>query len=218
LFLNDFEYRETLSYLDHPFLRSALLKELDHWGQETLGVPILNWYCDQIGPGGTSRRLRLILWERADEERMMFHREGLYGYSPEIQRAAAFQFSTLARKYKAHRDYWDPDGFFMAFDTLRDEIQKRVLEKARPHLEALAEGDVWRVMVHFGTIHIFYGTDEQLRQHEADGSCEALRQRCCDIVGPYDSRQVFDDGPPCLFTSHQTLEEKYRGNLFFYFR
>jgi len=211
------EYKQSLSLLDHPVLRSPLLRELSHWGREALNISILNYFCDRMKETGT-QRLRLLLWDRTEWARTMLHMEHSYGHDPQVQEKAATQFAALARKYRLHRAYWQAEGILVVFDTLRDEIEKDVLDQACGELEALAEGDVWRVMVHFGAIHVLYGTDEQLRQHEADGSCEALRQRCCDIVGPYDRRRVFDHGPPCFFTSHQTLEEKYGGNLFFYFR
>lgn len=219
MFLSEFEYKKALFYLDHPRLRPSLLKELDCWGREVLETPILNWYCDEVNRGGRSdQRLRLILWDREDQERMMVRSDNFYGYDPALQRTAAQQFSVLAQRHRRHRGYWDPEGFFVVFDTLRDEIQKRVLERARPRLESLAERGIWRIMVSFGAVHIFYETEEQRRRHEVDGGCEAFRQKCGKIVAAYDERRVFEVGPPCIFTSRQTLEEKYEGSLFYYFR
>lgn len=217
MFLSDFEYRESLSYLEHPLLRSALLQELDHWGQEELRVSILNWYCDEPR-NRIGRRLRLILWERAEEKQMMGRNDSIYGCDPAIQKAAAQQFAALARKHRTYRKFWDPEKFLVVFDTLRDEIQKRTLAQARARLEALATEDIWRVIVALDTIHIFYETDEQLRRYETDGTSRDLRRRCGDIVADLDTRRVFPEGPECIFTSHQTLEEKYEGNLFYYFK
>ncbi len=219
MFLGEAVYQKTLFYLDHPDRRPPLLAELDCWGRETLGIPILNLICDQVRAGKDKQRLVLVSWDREEiDAHVMLHEERYYGFDPAVQWEAAQRFSSLVRNDPAFKDYWDPEGFFVVFDTLRDDIQRRVLEEARLQLEELAVGDVWRVSPAFGAIHIFFETDAQLREHEADGRYLELRQRCGAILALYDTRKVFDGEAPCVFSSRQTLTEKYDGNMFYYFR
>lgn len=67
-------------------------------------------------------------------------------------------------------------------------------------------------------VHIFYFTDEQIQIHETDGVSNGLCQKCTDIVKVHDKYGVFSKGVSCVFTSKQTLDEKYAGSMFNYTR
>ncbi len=67
-----------------------------------------------------------------------------------------------------------------------------------------------------GNVCIFYETDAQIEEHENDGKSELLRLQIQHILGRNDRYHVFTHGVRCEFTSKQTLDEKYQGNMFYY--
>lgn len=75
-------------------------------------------------------------------------------------------------------------------------------------------------MVHpaFSDVHFFYETDRQIQENERKGISGKLCARCGKIVEKYDELGLFRSGVPCVFTSKQTLDEKFKGSLFYYMR
>ena len=71
-------------------------------------------------------------------------------------------------------------------------------------------------MIDYVTVSIFYETDVQVEQFKLNGVSDELRTNITQIVIADDKYNVFSNGVSCDFTSHQTLDEKYRGNLFYY--
>lgn len=67
-------------------------------------------------------------------------------------------------------------------------------------------------------VHVFYQTDQQIKDHETDGLSNRIEQICSEIVKRDDAFGVFEQGIKCVFTSKQTLDEKYAGSMFYYTR
>ncbi len=49
-------------------------------------------------------------------------------------------------------------------------------------------------------------------------SAGSIRRKCTDIVKKYDVHNAFADGAQCVFSSRQTVDEKYQGSMFYYYR
>lgn len=98
-----------------------------------------------------------------------------------------------------------------------DEIKKRVLEQVQLKIKAIHRMDIWKIEIFFESVHIFFETDEQVTCHQKDGVCETINNKIADIVRKYDQFGAFKDGIQCIFTSRQTLKEKYAGNMYYYF-
>lgn len=64
-------------------------------------------------------------------------------------------------------------------------------------------------------IHVFFETEEQMRDHQEDGTYERIDQKMTAIVRSADKMGVFQDGVKCIFSSRQTLDEKYHGSMFY---
>ena len=189
-----------------------LLRELQEWGRDRGGLELCDYFCDRMESGRL--RLTIVLWDTESRKKIM---KGA-NYNEKKQRAFADRFAELSRKYGIYREYWKGWDVFVAFDTLKDEIQSDTAERAEREICALACGDIWRIEVFYGRVHCFYETDAQVLAHEKDGVSKAFRESCGDIVKRYDRYGVFQDGISCTFTSRQTLDEKYDGKMFFYFR
>jgi hypothetical protein len=212
MFLSDKEYQHVISIIDGKKKKSALLAELSNWTKENLHLVMYDYICDHTINGLT--RLRIVLWNH--EDAVTLRKEG--NLDSAIQKKFSKQFAILSRKYHKHRNYQNEDAIFVCYETICDEIQKRILTKASDSIQALKKDDIWKIEIIFTSIHFFYETDEQIQKHELDGKSNALRLQCADIVKKYDNYAAFDEGVSCFFTSHQTLDEKYCGSMFYYMR
>lgn len=212
MFLNDEEYEQVLALIDDRTPKSPLLQELTSWVKQEFNVDIYDYICDKTKNGLT--RLRIVVWDYTVAGRF---RNGA-NYDIKKQRKFQVKFSELARKYGIHPEYHKADTVFVCFETIRDQIAGKTLWNLKDHIYALQKDDIWKITIIFESVHIFYETDAQIAAHEADGTSRMLKETITGIVRTYDRYQVFRDGVPCVFTSHQTLNEKYKGSMFFYTR
>lgn len=106
----------------------------------------------------------------------------------------------------------------MSVETIKDQIISNTLYRVRNEIESLKGGCIWKIVFDFNSVDIFYDTDEEVRLFEESGASEMLRNQITAIVKPYDKYNVFSDGVICHFTSRQTLNEKYQGNMFYYMK
>ena len=217
MFLSDEQYIHVLDLIDKKVMPGPLLSELKAWALNSLQVILFDYIRDTTVNGLT--RLKIVLWDY-EAERAMNDGPNL---NPEYQKMFAKVFSALARKYNVHPEYHNENDIFVCYDTIKDEIQTRILKSARKQIEELKDigpwaSDVWKIEIIFGGIHIFYETDAQIVQHEKDGISKALREECTRILKSNDTYNVFEKGALCTFTSKQTLDEKYAGSMFYYTR
>ena len=212
MFLNDVEYKHVLDLMDGKIEKTPLLAELTAWMKSEFDVEIYDYICDHTNNGLT--RLRVVVW---DYHIQNFMRDGV-NYDPKIQKKIQVTFASLARKYKVHSEYHDENAIFVGCETVSDQINSKTLWNARMQIFDLKQGDIWKIEIIFERVHIFYETDAQVEQHEQDGISKALRQKIGEIMKKQDKYNVFEDGVSCVFTSHQTLNEKYKGSMFYYTR
>lgn len=126
--------------------------------------------------------------------------------------------AVLARKYNVHPEYHNENNIFVCTDTISDQIVSKTLWSLKDIICGLQRDDIWKIEVIFQSVHIFYETDEQVERHKTDGVSDSLRKQIANIVKPYDKYNVFPNGVSCVFTSKQTLDEKYGGSMFAYTR
>ena len=98
---------------------TPLLADLSAWTMKKYGIRVIDYICDERLDG----RLRMmpVLWE--DKEVDMFRRYS--NYNPKIQRAFAFKFAELCRKYEKHSGFTKPTQIFIAYESLKEEFEKR---------------------------------------------------------------------------------------------
>lgn len=212
MFLSEKEYRHAVDLMPGREPKSRLLEELGEWFQGTFHQTLYDYICDQTNQGRL--RLRILLWDQEAKKKMM---RGL-NLDEKKQKKIAKEFSALCKKYNIHREYQESQAIFVSYETLADEIRKRLLKQVSGEIQNLREPDVWRIEILFDTIHVFFETEDQRRDHEADGTCERIDQKMTDIVKKADKMGVFQDGVKCIFSSRQTLDEKYNGSMFYYSR
>lgn len=212
MFLNEEEYEQVLALIDGRAPKSPLLQELTLWVKQEFDVEIYHYICDSTNNGLT--RLRIVVW---DYDVTRLFRKGA-NYDTKKQRKFQVKFAELARKYDIHPKYHNANTVFVCFETIRDQIAGKMLWSIKDEIYALKKQDIWKITIIFESVHIFYETDAQIEEHEKDGVSRMLRETITGIVKTYDNYHVFADGVSCVFTSRQTLNEKYKGSMFFYTR
>lgn len=212
MFMSEQEYNATLDLLNKKTLPGPLLKELQVWAKETLQIEVYNYLCN-IAVSGLLR-LQLVVWDYAMRKKLM---DGP-NYDHHKQDLVAEKFAELAGKYQIHREYWDARDIFVCCETIRDEIQSRILEEVDKEVKSIHHPDIWKITPSTATIHVFYHTDEQITRNAQNGVSESIKQQCTQLVKKHDVHNVFPNGANLVFTSQQTLNEKYAGSMFYYFR
>lgn len=206
------QYARAKDLYDKKVAPSPLLSELAAWAGENFRVTVIDYICDIRSDGHL--RLKLVLWDYVEEKLL---RNGC-NYDAQIQKLFAEKFAEISCKYQVHTEYQKPEKVFVCYDTLKDEIRGDVLQKAKEEFGQLAGGEIWKVKVNRENITIFYKTDAQIEENEKNGTSEALKQKCIDIIKKYDDYGLWENGIFCEFCSHQTFLEKYKGNWQFYYQ
>ena len=212
MLLSGQEYSHAVDILAGRTGREPLLQEFEEWFEETFGLKVYDYICDVTKAGRV--RLKVVLWDKDCRKKLM------KGANPDFrkQKKIGEKFSELCRTYRKHEAYYRADGLLVCYDTLQDEIGKRILKQAESRIKAAAEQDIRRVEIIFSSVHVFFETEEQAERHLHDGVCEAVNRQISSIVKEYDCFGAFPEGIRCIFTSLQTLNEKYEGNMFYYTR
>lgn len=212
MLLKEEEYQYALKQMEGAAEPDGIFAGMKKWFRERYALDVYGCFCDQTADGRF--RLRILLWNRDCRKALM------KGPNPDgkKQRKITEEFSRLCRKYQTRTRYQEPGRFLITYDTLEDEIQKRVIRRAERDIAAFQAQDVWKVIPVFHRIHVFFENDSQTEVHQKDGLCEKINCEIGEILRKHDRYGVFQKGVSCIFTSRQTLDEKYDGNLFYYTR
>ncbi len=212
MFLNKEQCNHVIDLIDGKIHRSELLSELSEWSKTEFGIDILDYVCDTTDNELT--RLVIVVWDYFNMRSFMDD----YNYDKNKQILIRNKFSMLAQKYRIHRDYQNQGKIFVCYDTIADEIRKEILKKSTNELLALKTEDIWNIIICNESIHIFYETDQQIKDHEADGFSEKLKGMSSQIVKKYDNYNLLSRGVFCKFISHQTFDKIYRGSWQYYYQ
>lgn len=208
MFLTKEQYEQTMQITENAAEAGALLSEFSAWFYENYRLKLYNYFCDC--PNGLTR-LQLVLWDFSCS--LQFDNDKWRNPDERKRAIIACKFAELCRKYGEHPDYQTGEKIFICFESLSDEIEKRVIALAYDEVKQLDIPDLWRIYCASSSYHIFFETDAQVEQHKNDGVCDTITKACDEIVKRHDEYNVFERGLTCWFTSHQTLREKYDNNL-----
>lgn len=119
MFLSEEQYTHAKALYEQLAEPTPLLLDLSAWAVKKYGVKVIDYICDVRNDG--QLRMMPILWDDKDVD--MFRR--YCNYNPKIQKAFAHKFAELCRKYKTHTEYTKPSRIFIAYETLKEEFEKR---------------------------------------------------------------------------------------------
>lgn len=208
MFLTNEQYEHAMQINESIIEPGPLLSEFAFWFNQSYHLKLYDYFCDC--PNGLTR-LQLVLWENSSY--LLFTNDKWRNPDERKIAVIAKKFAELCRKYDVLPDYQNGEKIFVCFESLCDEIEKRVLKLAYEEVKALDIPDLWKVACGSSSFHIFFETDEQAKRHQADGVCDSIRNACSEILKKYDKYNVFDRGASCRYTSRQTLNEKYDGSF-----
>lgn len=211
MFLEEAQINATLDLLNGKTERSHLLSELIVWAHKQLNLTVLNFFLDILSDN--QPRIKILVWDENDENKFF---DSNRNYNKDMQKLMREKFAQLSLKYNVYSKYQNPDMILVCIDTLKDELIKRALNAAENEITNQADGIIWNISVTLNSIHIFFETDSQIKESSENGYCDELRNRFTDILNKYDEYNLFQNGAPCVFTSQQTLNEKYDGNMYYY--
>ena len=135
MLLSEQEYSHAVDILAGRTDREPLLQEFEEWFEETFGLKVYDYICDVTKAGRV--RLKVVLWDKDCRKKLM------KGANPDFrkQKKIGEKFSELCRTYRKHEAYYRADGLLVCYDTLQDEIGKRILKQAESRIKAAAEQD-----------------------------------------------------------------------------
>lgn len=216
MFLTEEQYKNIIGMMEGRNRKSPLLLAFNAWAQKEMDVTVYDVICTELKTGRP--KLEIVLWDRDDREKMMYITDTEIGMDEEKQKRFLDEFCMLSERYQVNAVFRKATNIFVGFETIRDEIQSRIIKAVTAEIKRIHHRDLWKIEIIFNSVHFFYETDEQIKKHDSDGTSEKIRKRCNEIVRKRDRHEAFKDGINCVFTSHQTLDEKYQGSMFYYTR
>ena len=206
MLLNEQQYQHAFHLLCRLEPKSLFLLEFEQWFQQTFHLKLYDYFYDQTHDNQS--RLKLLLWNHQECQKM---KKGIH-FDEIKQQKIGKQFVFLCQKH--HISTKCPS--IISYDTLEDEIRKRILNQVQKEIQSIHRPYIWKIKIIFDQVHVFYKTDEQCEACQQTGISQEINQKILDIVKPLDSFHVFHDNFSCVFTSQQTLNEKYDGKMFNY--
>ena len=117
MYLSNEQFMHAKELYENTAEPAPLLADLSAWARKEYGVNVIDYICDRRLDG--TLRMMPVLWE--DEEVDLFRRH--CNYNPKIQKAFAQKFAKLCRKYNMHREYTKIGKVFVAFESLKEELE-----------------------------------------------------------------------------------------------
>ncbi len=211
MFLSDEQYAHAMELYTKRKQPSPLLAELAAWADTAYNITVIDYICEQNDRQGLI--LRLVLWNLAERMRIF---DQTYNYDPKIQQAVLAKFRDLTAKYRLHQEYLHAEKVFVGYETLQDQMMQEVIHHAGSELRALTHRDVSKTLLQYLSLHIFYETDSQITENAANGVSATLEEKCQKILQKHDSHHIWKNHRVCQFSSMETLNRDYKGNLFYY--
>ena len=215
--LSKTEFHHILDLLRGTVKPDPVLSEMKKFFLEEFGCEIYDCIVNEVPD--SEKRLCYAVWDREDQESFFCHKESYYGRDEEKDQMIKEQFSSLCRMKNIHKGYWDPEDYFAVPVTIADELLTDIQHKAEAKIKHYLDSflSIRRYAFQFDTVHIFYKTDQDILRHEEDGLSDKIRNRIFEFKKEYDEFSVLEDAG-VVFSSLQTLNEKYNGNMFYYFK
>ena len=177
MFLTEEQFLNAKDLYDKKVAPSPVLAQLAAWAKERYHVTVIDYVCDRTV--NNLLRFMPILWDRKEVQSL----KDEFNFLPEIQKEFAEKFAELSYEYGVHEEYWGTEKVFVSYHDFKSDLRNFIINRAaRKELEQLAGGIIWRVQIGMESVTIFFETDAQLAECEQNGTCQALQQKCLELV------------------------------------
>jgi hypothetical protein len=198
------------------------LEELRHWVSENYGINVLTVFYDKIdlGPHEGEPRLTFVVDTAKDYAKIHIDRLTI---KPHIKECVLEKFSEITAAAALDNEYVTKNVLLL-FDDFSNEAMGQAAERFRERykkrlIKEFAPFHVWAIDGFSNLVVVFYLTDKDVQDNQANGSSEKIKQRCYELAKRYDEFDYFDQETfPIRFDSKENLNKKFAGNLFYYFR
>lgn len=185
------------------------------WFASEFGVRVVFVTRDEIQAGGDETRTRLIVIVETDEDRDRLC-DRFRSVRPGVARACLARLAKVCPGVPVK-------AAFLVIDSFADECLVQACSKFLDHDATVIANEyrdrVWRIDGFARTLAVFFRTESDRTQSEVDGTTAAIRQRCFTAVCRYDEFDYLtEDDLRLRFESKETLDRKYDGKLFYYWK
>lgn len=216
MFIEDKELHDIKSLLKGKKKPDAILLGLKKYFAEQFDCEIYAYICDKVTDGRL--RLRFIVWDNATRQKFFKSTEKFFGVDDKKINAIKAEFSTLCIVNNCYKDYWEPKRYFAVPSEIESDLLEEVQNIVHPQISNYLNGikSVKEIAFWFGTVHIFYETDADIELNRNNGLSDKIRNVIFQIKKAADEFGVCENGG-VVFSSIQTLNEKFGGSMQHYF-
>jgi len=203
--------------------------DLAEWIGEEYDINVLNIWLDYITPAGELRpRLEIVLESRADEE--LFRKGKSYNYDEGKQKRIAEKFIELnsmkkkgffCKKEKQIENVERMLVIFSAFAPIAqsDANNKITSEEVERLRDKYLEFNVWEISKFFGSINLFFYTDEQVDEFKESELISAIEKEYLLILERHDVFGYYKKyGFRMNLDSKENFDNNYASNWYYYYK
>ena len=209
---DDLEYVTKIMNGEIP--EDRFLKQLKQFFKKNFDVDLIAFICSTCITG---KKVDFYLWDLQSEETFYISTSTFYGLDKNKAALIKKEFSRLCRKYKVYPDYYDESNYFVVPLSLKLKLKPLVFDKAERSIRSKLSSypEVKRVYISFAKVFVFYETDNDITLYEDSGLSTKIEDMVYKILNAADEYKVVDKD--CVgFSSIQTLNEKYQGNMYWF--
>lgn len=210
------ELRKIKGLIKGTEMPDVILTELKKYFLEHFDCEIYDYVCDKVSDGRL--RLKFIVWDYEAEKMFYKSSDNFYGPDKKKINEIKTEFSKLCLNNNLHSDYWEPDRYFAVPSEIKsdllDDVQKRVQTQIAEYLDNIKA--VKEVAFWFGSVHIFYESDEDIELNRNNGVSDKIETDIFQYKKAVDEFDVCNNSG-VVFSSIQTLNEKFGGSMQHYF-
>lgn len=192
----------------------GFLKDFRRYFREEFNLNLLAFFCKE---DGDRKKVELVMWDRPSIESFYISTDAYYGLDSIKTESIKKEFSFLCKKYNVHSNYFNVQDYIVVPKSIKEELAKIVLRKAETdiYFYLTAYPAVKKALVFDTTVYIFYETDNDIILYSENELSKTIENNICKMVSNADEFNVTEN--VCVvFTSVQTLNEKYHGNVYLY--
>ncbi len=217
MFLEDKELKHVKDLMRGTAKPDGVLTELKQFFLNEFSCEIYAYLCDVLADG--RHRLRFIVWDEDNRKAFYIATDKYLGPDDRMIDKIKTKFSELCRTYQVHQDYRSPENYFAVPTEIKSDLLKEIQDKVLNHIRRYLENikDVKKTAFCFGTVHVFYETDADIENNAENGLSDKIGNDIYKIKKAVDEFGACQNGG-VIFSSIQTLNEKYGGSTQYYFR
>lgn len=183
-----------------------------------LDIRVLNVVYDKIdlGPAKGTPRLNIIVDAQRDLSRI---KENLFNLKSDAQSAILEEFNTTAMQAG-----WDCQRVHLISDDFSDEAMNQAVfqffnKDGKRLVKQFSAHRIWDITGMSKHIVVFFKDEAAKADALSNRDGDQIRQACYSAVKPYDEFGYFTpENFSLVFDSKENLDNKYEGNLYYYFK